>query len=520
LAERDLLDALKLLVSAELVFARGTAPKASYVFKHALVRDAAYESLLMSQRRRIHAGIADWLVANAPDVLVQAPELVAQHYAKSGQRGPAITWWSKAGDRALQQSANAEAINHFSAAIAEIAGLPQAEQARAELPLQIGLGSALTAVQGYSHPATGAAYRRGRDLAVEIGDPHRLMSVLHGVWNYDAAGGRFASARRTADEMMELARCHAETSLFVSALCALGSTQALQGDWTDGSRNLRRCIELYDIAAHATLKFELSEDPCVQALNHNAICLWSLGQEDQAIRSLNDGLALAERIEHANSIGLALGWRCYLHYMRSDGSAALQAVGIMREKLANQDLPLWVSVGEIYGAWAEAVAGARRDGLSQWEKGMMAFKDTGGGTMLPTFHGMLAEIHLQFGRLDEAYAAACEGLSIAVANEERACEAELHRLKAQSYLRRNPPMRNLGEQALLAALEVARRQQAKAMELRTAVNLATLWHEMGRGNEAETLLDQACRLFDDLPETAELARAQALLKTWKQSDSR
>ncbi len=519
LAEPDLREALKLLVSAELVFARGSAPKASYVFKHALVRDAAYESLLKSQRSRIHADIADWLIANAPDVLVQAPELVAQHYAKSGQREPAIAWWGKAGNRALQQSTNTEAISHFSAAISEIAGLPQAEQARAELPLQIGLGSALSAVRGYSHPATGAAYRHGRDLAAEIGNPYRLMSVLYGLWNYDVVRGRYDGARGTAGEMMELARRHADNSLSVVALSALGTTQSWQGDWTDGSRNLSECIRIYDTEAHAPLKLEISEDPCVQALINNAICLWNLGQEDEAIRSINDGLNLAERFEHVTSNGYALAWSCLLHYMRLDGSGALQAVHMMREKLANQDLPFWSAFGEVFGAWAETVAGSRRDGPSQWEKAMAALKGTGGGTMLPTFLGALAEIHLQYGRLDEAYAAAEEGLSIVAANEEHYSEVELYRLKAQTYLRRDPPVRDLGEQALRAALEVARKQQAKSMELRAAVDLATFYRQMGRGTEADTLLDQACRLFDGLPDTTELVKARSLLKAWRESDS-
>src|SRR5262249_23776582 len=198
------------LVGSELVFRRGVAPEASYVFKHALVQDAAYESLLKTRRRALHAEIAAALRARVPELEANEPELLAHHYSEAGLAELAVEYWEKAGNRALERSANAEAIGHYRAALALLDGLaPQLRRER-ELALQIGLGSALTSVEGYSAPATGASYQRARELCLELGNRKRLFTVLYGLWSFELVAAQHIKARQTATELIGLAEQHGE----------------------------------------------------------------------------------------------------------------------------------------------------------------------------------------------------------------------------------------------------------------------------------------------------------------------
>src|SRR5262249_15875226 len=179
IAGQGLDDALGRLVGSELVFRRGVPPDATYTFKHALVQDAAYESLLKSRRRQIHADIAAAPRSQSPLLEVNERELLAHHYSQAGLAEMAIGYWEKAGDRALARSANVEALSHYRAALALLEALPPSARSATELTLQIGIGSALTSVEGYTAPATGAAYRRARELCLELGDRKHLFPVVY-----------------------------------------------------------------------------------------------------------------------------------------------------------------------------------------------------------------------------------------------------------------------------------------------------------------------------------------------------
>ena len=367
--ESKIKDALGQLIGAELIFARGKPPDAKYVFKHALVRDAAYETLLRTRRQLIHARIANCLERRFVHRSGIPPETIASHYAKAGKPIEAIEWWTRAGNRALEQSANVEASRHFAAALKEIAALPEADRGPKELPLQIGLGSALSAVNGYSDPLTGAAYQRARQLAEELGDQQKLFPATYGVWNYEHSRGYHNKAREISEEMLHLAKESVGTGPAVAAYSALGTTLNFLGNWSPALENFRSAIELYDEAAHSSLKYEYSEDPCVQALLYSGFCSWHLGYPEKCFDFLNQAVQLASRTQHVNSIAYALSFRAILEWYSEDRAAAFATSKLVQGLIKYERLTLWDAMTRIVGGWA----------MTGWDDGSNQLSEIEGG---------------------------------------------------------------------------------------------------------------------------------------------
>ena len=256
---KQLEDTLERLIGSELVFRRGMPPEARFVFKHALVQDAAYESLLKTRRKALHAEIAAALRNRFPLLEISEPELLAHHYSEAGVAELAVEYWEKAGNRALERSANVEARQHYRAALALLDGLASEARHKKELSLQIGLGSALTSIEGYS--ASGAAYRRARELCLKLGESGRLFSVLYGMWNFHNAAAEHTEAKRIADELIAFAEQHDDSGALVAGYSALGTTLTFMGSWAAAKRSYETCITRYDPEKHATLRFECADTP-------------------------------------------------------------------------------------------------------------------------------------------------------------------------------------------------------------------------------------------------------------------
>src|SRR5262249_9531740 len=261
----ELEDALERLVAAELVFRRGLGPEATYIFKHALVQDAAYDSLLKSRRRRLHADIAAALRRFTPALEESQPELLAHHYTRAGLAEPGVEYWERAGNRALQRSASGEAVNHFRAALALLDALPGQARPSRELVLQIGLGNALSAAEGYGASAPGNAYKRAWELCVELGDRKHGYTVLYSLSCYQDVVANLDEARQEGTKMVELAEEGGERVRVLAAHSTLGLILTHMGRWEEAHGCAAKCIGLYDVAKDAWLTHEFSEDPCVQA---------------------------------------------------------------------------------------------------------------------------------------------------------------------------------------------------------------------------------------------------------------
>jgi predicted ATPase len=511
IAGQELDDALGRLVGSELVFRRGSPPDATYTFKHALVQDAAYESLLKSRRRKIHADIAGALRNQFPMLEVNEPELLAHHYSQAGLADLAIAYWEKAGNRALERSANVEAVRHFRAALVLLDALPPEVRLAEELTLQIGLGSALTSVKGYSAPASGAAYQRARELCLELGDRKHLFPVMYGLWSYDLVAGRHEQARRTASEFMKLAEEQGEPGPLLAAHSALGTTLTFMGFWSDAHQSLEKCIAFYDLPRDALLKLEYAEDPCVQALVMNSICVWNLGYPERAIESMNQAARLAEQLQHANSTGYAMTFVPILHSWLGDSKAALLTSEASIALCGERDLAMWASFARPCRGWALARLGKIDVGLAEISAGIKLYRETGGSAFTTGMQALLADACRMAARYDDALSAVEEGLRFVVDRSEGFRKAELLRLKGLVLLDQAPADFESAEKWLLNALEVARQQKARSMELRIAIDLAKLWRAQGKASKAVDLLGPIYASFTEGFGTQDLKEAKAWL---------
>jgi len=515
--DQELDDALVRLVSSELVFQRGTPPDATYVFKHALVQDAAYESLLKSKRRKLHADIVGALRSQFPLLEANEPELLAHHYSQAGLAEVAVDYWGRAGKRALERSANVEALAHYRAGLALLEAVPAEKQLGSELTLQIGLGSALSSVEGYSAPATGAAYLRAREICLALGDKDHLLQVLYGLASYDNSAARYQGALRSAGELMELAQERNEPGAIIMAHFNMGVNLLMMGSWSATRNNLERCQELYDLERDASLKFEYAEDPCVFAQGANSLALWQLGYPDQAVESMKSAIRLAQQLQHANSIGQALAMAPCLYNMMGDPEASLTSARAISAYAKEKDLPYWAQLTGSIGGWALAKLGKPNEGISEIRRAIESFRSAGNQTGLTGAQAQLADAYRAAGHYDDAMAAIRDGLRFALDQNEGFNKAELLRLEGVTALDRNPNDLQRAETSFLAALETAREQQSRSMELRVSIDLAKLWRARGKAGDAFGLLEPLYAWFTEGFETPDLSAAKALLTELKSS---
>jgi len=511
LGQAELQEALTQILNAGLLFRRGNPPDVTYSFKHALVRDAAYAGLLKTRRQLIHAEIAQALKDKFPERAAAAPELLAHHYGEAGLAELAVQYWERAGTRALERSANIEAAAHYRAGLALLEDLPEGGRSERELPIQIGLGSALTSVKGYASPETGAVYERARDLCHEIGEKQRLFPVLYGLWNFDMVAARLLKAKVIATELVEFAEHQVEAGPRIAAHSALGTTCTLFGAWSSAHESFEKCIGLYDMEQHASLGLEYAEDPCVQALILDSISLWNLGYSDKAVESMTRAVDLAKKIRHATSIGYALCMVPMLHYFLRSPEKALAAAedGAAFAEKANQ--PVYGSFSRIFRGWALSSLGTAGEGIEEIRSGISQFRATGADLFMTCFQCVLCEAYRTANRLDDAGKVANAGLQFAESQNEGFYEAELHRVKGVILLSQDN--RNLAgaEEHFARALEVARNQQSRSMVLRISTDLARLWQRQGKTKQARELLAPIHDWFTEGFNTQDLMDAKALL---------
>jgi predicted ATPase len=505
--------ALSQLTSAGLLFRRGNPPDASYTFKHALVRDAAYSSLLKSRRQQIHARIAQALNEKFPERAATAPELLAHHHGEAGASELAVHYWERAGSRALERSANVEAVAHFRAGLAVLKDLDEESRVRSELPLQIGLGSALSSVRGYTDPGSRAAYRRARDICLDLGEKDRLFPVLYGLWNFDVVAGKYHEAKEVSRQFVTLAEQHGASGPLVAAYSAMGTTSTFMGSWSDGSRYAQASIKPYDPGLHASLKFEGADDPCVQAGLVDALSLWNLGYPDGALKAIGQAVKLAEELRHANSQGYAMAMVPLLHQFIGNAREAAATAEYCKEFSRKAYLPLWVAYSMVWRGWAQACLGNHAEGIAELQEGMEGWNAAGSQAHTSGMLAALGDACRAAGRFEDAMHAVDRGIQFVAESGEGLREAELNRLKGVLLLRMDASASSDGENWLLRALEIARQQESRSMELRIAIDLARLWRSQGKVGEARSLLAPIHGWFTEGLDTPSLKDAKALLDT-------
>jgi predicted ATPase len=508
--------ALGQLEAAELLFRSGEPPDARYTFKHALVQDTAYQTLLKSRRQILHRQIADVLRGEFPAVAAAEPELLAHHLTQAGLDELAIEWWGKAGDQALRRSAFKEATAHFSKAI-ELADklaatAPGAVSAGGRLRLQTSLGNALFWAKGHQAPETSAAFARARELAVREEDASERFSAYHGLWVGHLTRCEPAPMREMAELFLRETTARPDCPEAVVARRNIGTTCFYFGDFAGAHDHFQRAIALYDSAHHADFANRLGQDPRAVAAIVDAVTLWVLGRVDEASPLSDRALADATSAAHAPTLGYALYLAALLGLFRCNPEAVATYSQALADIVSRYDLPaLWTGFAVFFQGWAKWSDGAEGSGLAEMRRGLAIDREQGHVWLLPSFEAALAEAEASAGETDAGLRRLDDALAELARTEQRWYEAEMHRIRAAILLKRDPGDNASAEQALRTAIAIARHQRARSFELRAALTLAKLHRAANRDADAHAVLAPAVEGFPPTRQFPELAEAQTLL---------
>jgi predicted ATPase len=507
---------LRQLVEAELVYQRGGLPQATYTFKHALIQDAAYQSLLRSARQQYHQRIAQVLAEQFPETAETQPELLAHHYTEAGLIAPAISYWQRAGEHTIKRSAHMEAVGHFTKGLALLKTLADtSEHAQQELALQIALGAPLMALQGLSSPEVGKAYARARELCQQIRETSELIPVLVGLWRFYLSRGEHQTAHALAEQLFQLADSVQDPALLLEAHRPLGQTLFYMGEFAPACVYLNQAIALYDPQQHRSHVFRYGHDARVACLCHMIRALWCLGAPDDALQRGHEALTLAHELSHSQSLAFALFDTAMLHQFRREGPAVLERVEAVVTLSTEQGFPFWLAIATVLRGWVLAEREQAEVGIAQMHQGLSAYQAVGSELYRPYFLALLAEAYGKAGQAEHGLMALAEALAIVERTGERWWEAELHRLTGELLLAQAGGEKLSMEEAetcLQQALDIARRQQAKSLELRAAMSLSRLWQRWGKRAAAHQMLAEIYGWFTEGFDTADLQEARALLE--------
>jgi class 3 adenylate cyclase/predicted ATPase len=500
------------LVDAELLYQRGRPPQARYLFKHALIQETAYQSLLKSTRQQYHQRSAQALAAQFPEIVATQPELVAHHDTEAGLTEQAIPYWQRAGQQALQRSANLEAVQHLTTGLALLATRPESPaRAQQELDLQMALGPALSSTRGPAAPEVEQTYARARVLCAQVGDTPQLFPTLRGLCRFYQSRGALPMARELGERLSQLAQRTAVPTPRLEAHDALGSTLFFLGEYPAAWIHLEQGITLTEPTTQRALALHIGEAPGVRCLAYAASTLWCLGYPAQAVRRCQEALALAQELTHPHSLAYAQHWAAFLHYRRREAPATLALAEALLTLATEQGFPHYVGFGTCWRGGALAMQGQGEAGLAQLRQGMATVLATGQGVARPLCLILLAEAAGHAGQVDEGRRLLAETLTALEESERGDLLAEAYRLQGELLLRHAVPNTAQAEACFQQALTVARRQQAKSWELRAAMSLSRLWQHQSRCKEAYDLLAPIYGWFTEGFDTADLQEAQALL---------
>jgi TOMM system kinase/cyclase fusion protein len=515
LAEVTLQQGLTQLVDAELVYQRGVPPRSRYVFKHALIQDAAYQSLLRSTRQQYHQRIAQVLEAQFPDTIETQPELVAHHYTEAGLTASAMPYWQGAGQRANERSAYVEAISHFTKGLELLQALPDtAERVQRELDLQIALGQAFTATKGQAAPEVRYTYSRARELCQQGGETPQLFRMLWGLWHSHVVRAELQAVREWSEELLTLAQHLQDPMYLLGAHFALGSILLYLGEVPLSRQQWEQSLPLYDPSQHHAHTVLYGWDLGVFGRAHTPHTLWSLGYPDQALVMSCEAVALAQKLSHPFSLAVALDYAAMLHQFHREPHAVCERAEAAIALCTEQGFAYYLAWGKTLQGWAHVAQGQNEAGLVQMRRGLAAFRATGAALRLPYYLALLAEACGQTGQATEGLALLTEALTLVDTTGERWWEAELHRLQGELLLHAECRVQNaelVAEECFQQALAVARRQHARSLELRAATSLGRLWQRHGKRTAAYQLLAEIYGWFTEGFDTADLQEAKALL---------
>jgi class 3 adenylate cyclase/predicted ATPase len=518
--DAELASPLDRLMAAGLLFRQGIPPHASYLFKHALVRDAAYGTLLREARRALHARIAEALESRFPEVTEGQPELLARHCTEAGLTEKAAGLWGKAGQRSLERSALVEAVAQLNRALDQLGALPATSALRRQqIKLQVALLTPLIHVNGYAAPETKAAVERAWQLITQaeaLGeppeDPLLLFSVLYSLWVAKFVAFDGHAIRELSAQFLSLAEKQRATASLMIGHRMRGMSLLCTGDPAEGRAHLDRAIALYDPMEHRQLATRFGQDTRVAILSFRSLAQWVLGYPKAAAADADRALEDAREIGHAATLMFALAHATLFARIPCGSYAATQAELDELAALAGEKGALfWKAFRTLNQGCLLVLSGQASEAIEILTPGLAAYGATAATIWTPLHLSYLARAHAELGQIDDAWHSMGQSIAVLEKTRELWCEPEVHRVAGEISLKSRPPNTAKAQAHFAQALAVARAQQAKSWELRAAMSLARLWRDQGKQHEARDLLAPVYGWFSEGFDTHDLKEAKALL---------
>jgi len=500
------------LVEAEIVYQRGVPPQSTYIFKHALIQDAAYESLLKSTRQQYHQRIAHVLEGQFPETAEAQPELLAHHYTEAGLTEKAVGYWHHAGQKAIERSAHVEAIAHLRQGLAMLQTLPETPQRlQREVDMHITLGASLIATKSAAAPEVEQTYTHARQLCERLEVSQQFFPVLRGLWHYYFVRAELQTAHTLGEQLLALAQQAQNRALLSAAHRAVGTTLMWRGDVAVAHTHLTQGMALHDPQQHRTSVFLHAEDTGVICHSSTAWTLWCLGYPDQGLARSHEALTLAQQVAHPFSLDFALSAAALFHQLRREERAVQERAEAANSLAKEQGFPYWMAISFILRGWSLAHQGQGKEGIEQITQGLAVWCGTRAEATRPYWLVLLAEAYGTMEQPKAGLTVLAEALALVDSSGERFYGAELHRLKGELVLQQSVDNQADAEPCFLHAISIAQSQQAKSWELRAATSLARLWDQQGKRQEAHDLLAPIYHWFTEGFDTADLKDAKALL---------
>ena len=505
------------LAEGEIIYRRGRAPSTTYVFKHALIRDAAYQSLVKSRRHFFHHQIARVLSERFPETVANEPELLAHHYAEAGLHEQAIVHWQRAAQRAIARSANTEGIAYLRRALDVLPLLPEAQaRAQHELEIRVALGVPLIATRGYADAEVERCYSRARALSVQVKETPQLPNILWGLWVFYLCGGSLGDALAMGEQYRTAAEAHPEDAGQLLETCQLlGIAHFYRGEFESALPHLDQGGRLYDPALHHSLIFAHGgADTGVATLSHKALTLWALGYPERGRAAMRQAMDIAQRVAHPFSTAFAHYFRGWFLKLCREDDASSEAAGEALSICDKYGFPFWGLTSAVLRASSLAEpGGGLRERIAEMEAELAAYATIGGLLHRSAMRGLLAQAYAAAGDTGRALHELESTLAGLAGRDERWYEAELYRLQGEFLIAEAPANADRAESAFRRALDVAQVQGARAWALRAATSLVRLQMRLGTGEDGFRILATIHGTMTEGFDSADMRDARALLDT-------
>jgi predicted ATPase len=512
--ETRLQQGLSQLVDAELLYQRGLPPQASYCFKHALIQEAAYQSLVKRTRQQYHYRLACVLEAQGADTVAVPPELLAYHYTEAGCAEPAIRYWQLAGHQANARSAYVEAACHLRHGLDLLDMLPETpERLQHELAIRTLLGPALMALKGYGAPEVQQVYAQARQLCHQVGDHPQLFHALWGLYSFYIVRGQCCTAHELAQQCLRIAQRADDPALLLQAHVGMGESLFWLGEVPAACPHLAQGLALYETQSPSSSPSFYGQDPGVLAHTYTALTLWWRGYPDQALQACQHALSLAQELAHPHSVVWAAFFMATVHNFRRETLAVQEQADAILALAAEHGLPFWEAGGAILRGWSLTMQGQAATGLSLMHQGLDAYSTTRAVLGRPYFLALLVDAYGATGQITAGLEILAEALDVGDNGREHGFAPELYRLQGELLLRQPDCQQGdkAAEACYLRALHLAQQEDAPMWKLRAAMSLCRLWQRRGQSDRGRQVLTEAYAALTEGFATADLQEASLLL---------